>query len=234
MRMFGTPGASFATVPHDLHRRRRAPVSPFFSKAAVYSLEPQIRELIDKLCTRLKEFQKSNAPAELGRVFSALTTDVITFYVFGERQGSLDAPDFDPVLHRAIQASVQMTPMGKQFPWMIPLSRSMPYWLLNALDPLMMRMAKLSDVCAFSSKPSSDVYKWLLLIAPSTSLTKSFALRRLTAAKTDVKRSSTAFSLAASNRLRKRTSDFEMKVSVSLVVASPLPLTLYELRLFMC
>ena len=160
MKMFGMNYATFATVPHDLHRRRRAALNPSFSKAAVYNLEPEIRALVNQLCKRLKDYRKSGEPVNLGLIFSALTTDVITGYSFGKSYECLQAPDFNPQLHEAIHANTKTTVLAKQFNWIIPLSRSLPHWMVQAMDPAMMQMVYFAEVrpeaFSFSDTPPSS------------------------------------------------------------------------------
>lgn len=146
MKMFGNTKATFTTIPHDLHRRRRAALNPSFSKAAVTRLEPEIRHLVNQLCRRIEEFKGTGQPVDLGLAFAALTADVVTKYSFGNCYKCLEAPDFNPLLYKAIQANTQTTPLAKQFGWMIPLSRSMPHWMVQALNPLMMRMVHFAEV----------------------------------------------------------------------------------------
>ena len=146
MNMFGTNASTFSTVPHDLHRRRRAAINPSFSKAAIYRLEPDIQALLNQLCKRLKEYQNSGKPAHLGPIFSALTTDVITGYAFGKSYECLQAPDFAPQLYKAIQANTKTSVLSKQFPWMVPLSRKLPHWIVQITNPLMMEMVHFSNV----------------------------------------------------------------------------------------
>ncbi|KAI9666683.1 MAG: hypothetical protein M1821_004619 [Bathelium mastoideum] len=145
MNMFGMKAATFSTVPHELHRWRRAALNASFSKAAVYHLEPEVRALVNKLCERLEEFQKTGEPANVGPIFSALTTDVVTGYSFGKSYGCLQAPDFKPQLYEAVQANTRTTVLAKQFNWMIPLSRSLPHWIVQAVNPLMMQMVYFAD-----------------------------------------------------------------------------------------
>jgi cytochrome P450 len=47
----------FAAAEHDQHRKRRAPLNPFFSKAKVVGLLPVITERSEALCQRLEEFK---------------------------------------------------------------------------------------------------------------------------------------------------------------------------------
>lgn len=55
-KQFGIPKATFSTVEHELHRLRKQPLDPFFSKASIYRLEPVISATIDKLYRRIEEF----------------------------------------------------------------------------------------------------------------------------------------------------------------------------------
>ncbi|KAH8702676.1 cytochrome P450 [Phaeosphaeriaceae sp. PMI808] len=64
-RFMGLDLCVFATVEHDLHRKRRAALLPFFSKASVRRLQPVIIERVDRVL---------NASC----MFSALTNDVIS------------------------------------------------------------------------------------------------------------------------------------------------------------
>ena len=47
------PGSVLATKEHDLHRRRRAAVNPFFSKLSVRRVEPTIQRTLSKLISRM-------------------------------------------------------------------------------------------------------------------------------------------------------------------------------------
>lgn len=63
----------FATVEHDLHRKRRAALLPYFSMASVRRLQPVIEERIGVLLRRLKEFRGTNEVLNASCMFSALT-----------------------------------------------------------------------------------------------------------------------------------------------------------------
>ncbi|KAI9710975.1 MAG: hypothetical protein M1820_002412 [Bogoriella megaspora] len=145
MNMFGMKRATFATVPHDLHRRRRAAINPAFSKAAISNLEPEIRALVDKLCQRLTEFRISGEPANIGPIFAALTTDVVTKYCFGKAYGCVEAPDFKPDLQKAIVANTKTTVLAKQFDWLIPLLHALPHWMVKLTNPLMMQIVYFAE-----------------------------------------------------------------------------------------
>ena len=83
-----------ATVPHDLHRKRRAALSPFFSKASVRRLEPIIRDGVSKLLERMED-HKSGEPAAMTLIFKAMTADIINKYAFGESGNYMDMGDYN-------------------------------------------------------------------------------------------------------------------------------------------
>jgi cytochrome P450 len=74
----GMPHAAFATDDHDLHRRRRAALNPYFSKAKVRSLQPRIEEALDKLMGRFDGFQQSGEPMTVSLAYAALTNGMFS------------------------------------------------------------------------------------------------------------------------------------------------------------
>lgn len=94
--MFGRGEATFSTPSHELHRTRRAWISPFFSKRSITRLEPVLQSAVDKLCGRLGGFWESGEPVNLRSAYMALTMDVINQYCFARSDNNLDAPDFNP------------------------------------------------------------------------------------------------------------------------------------------
>lgn len=89
-------GSHTFTASHDLHRRRRQPLDPFFSKIGVVGLEPRLRECVCRLCERIEEFKNSSAIIRLDHAFFALTGDIISQISHDEHQNFMEDPDFSP------------------------------------------------------------------------------------------------------------------------------------------
>ncbi|KIW89319.1 uncharacterized protein Z519_10173 [Cladophialophora bantiana CBS 173.52] len=138
--MFGNSSSHFGSVPHSLHRMRRAPLNPFFSKKAVARLEPMIRSVVEKLCARLAGFQQTKEPVNLRYAFAALTMDVITDYAFANCYNCLDEPDFAPVWPEAVDSVSEQSHVNKQFPWLLPVMKLVPLWLVERINPHIMRL----------------------------------------------------------------------------------------------
>ncbi|EKG18136.1 Cytochrome P450 [Macrophomina phaseolina MS6] len=104
VRGYTFPGATIATIDHDLHRKRRAILNPYFSKRAVAGLEPIINERLDVLCSRVREIAAGGTAIDLTSAFSAFTADVGTKYFYGSHQDYLNTEDFHFDLKVALTA----------------------------------------------------------------------------------------------------------------------------------
>ena len=109
--MFGSTDMTFGTVGHNVHRRRRAAFSSFFSKASVRRLQPVIQSLIDVLCEKLSERMDTEAPVDMVYAYSALTQDVITEYCFSSPRNVLEMEDFSPMYYDYVHKPSESTHM---------------------------------------------------------------------------------------------------------------------------
>lgn len=66
------------TVGHELHRLRRKPLDPFFSRMGIDRLEPLIVKEAKLLNDRLQSYSGSGRVLRLADVFSAFAVDMIT------------------------------------------------------------------------------------------------------------------------------------------------------------
>ncbi|KIW07999.1 uncharacterized protein PV09_00945 [Verruconis gallopava] len=126
LRAYGPTSAlgGFATADHDHHRLRRGAVNRFFSKASITNLNPTIHDLTQRLCNKLLE--RSPEPFDITNAYSCFTTDVVTFYCFGQKKGFLDQDDFVPNLRNAIIGGCKMLPTVRQWPTIFGLVQSVP------------------------------------------------------------------------------------------------------------
>ena len=108
--MFGSTEMTFGTIPHNLHRKRRAAFSQFFSKASIRRLEPLIQGLVDSLCQKVEDGLKDGT-VNLVHAYSALTQDIITEYCFSNCRGVLEMPDFSPTYYDYMQIHCSMAPV---------------------------------------------------------------------------------------------------------------------------
>src|SRR5689334_9524115 len=70
-------GSHILTRDHDLHRQRRKPMEPFFSRAGVQRLHNMLHEVTLKLESRLRDLEGSHRVIRLDHAFSAFSSDVM-------------------------------------------------------------------------------------------------------------------------------------------------------------
>lgn len=98
------------TQDHDLHKRRRKPLEPFFSRMGIQRLQPMLAEISLKMETRLRELAGTRKVIRLDHLFSAFSGDIIgriclsTGQEDEERPEFLDDPNFAPewYVHRIL------------------------------------------------------------------------------------------------------------------------------------
>ncbi|TGJ82761.1 hypothetical protein E0Z10_g6001 [Xylaria hypoxylon] len=122
----GFDGCHLLTVEHDLHRTRRKPLEPYFSRMGVSRLQPMLAEVALNLETRLREYAGTGKVVRLDHAFTAYTGDIIGRMCLdtddpGDR--FLSREDFSADWSWIMQMIVRSVPLFSGFPWII---RDMP------------------------------------------------------------------------------------------------------------
>ncbi|KAI9769290.1 MAG: hypothetical protein M1839_003767 [Geoglossum umbratile] len=142
---FGNPESGFSTVDHELHRIRRAPLAPFFSRRMVTRLEDVIQSTVEKLCARIEEYRGTKKPIPINLAYRCFTTDVVTEYALSRSYGFLDTPDFSPDWFAAMMSFAEMGHLLCQFPSVLGLIKSIPPWLIKRMNPQMLESVKFQE-----------------------------------------------------------------------------------------
>ena len=106
-----------------------------------------LTHMIEKLCGRIDDFQKSGEPMPMRQVYMCLTTDVVTLYTLNRSWNHLDSADFSPVWVETIKATAAAGHIMKQFPWLFTVIRTLPRSVVGAMDPGMLLLLEFQDVC---------------------------------------------------------------------------------------
>jgi cytochrome P450 len=86
----------FLSHTHELHRRRRKPVEPYFSRLGVSKVEPLIRECTEKLLARFASFAGTGRIVRLDHAMLAFSGDVIGNICVESPAALIDDTDFSP------------------------------------------------------------------------------------------------------------------------------------------
>ncbi|KAJ4991364.1 cytochrome P450 [Stagonosporopsis vannaccii] len=131
---FGTEGGVLTTVDAALHKRRRAALSPMFSRRSILDFIHIIYRHIDTFSIRMQEFEARKEPLNLTHAFPALTGDIIMDYFFGFNYAQLKHPEFES-FHDAFQKIGGAGHIATQFPLMIPMMNAIPDAITEWLQP---------------------------------------------------------------------------------------------------
>ncbi|CZT46526.1 related to trichodiene oxygenase cytochrome P450 [Rhynchosporium secalis] len=132
---YSAPYSGVGTRYHEVHRRRRAPLNPFFSKKNVRKLEPVLQRTLQKVLERLDRSSKSGEVMVTNTLYSAATSDIISDHCFGESSNNLDKEDLSKPYFSAFHDA------GKGFhfitwnPWFVPTIEALPQWVVALLIP---------------------------------------------------------------------------------------------------
>lgn len=132
---FSARGATICTADHDIHKARRLPLNPFFSKVQVANKQGLIRQNVQKFCDRISQFSETNQIVNLGAATSAFTRDVSTEFILGKTYNSLDKEDFDVGMTNVFQGSGHIWRITKHVTWFGPTMKSIPVeWVMKVAD----------------------------------------------------------------------------------------------------
>jgi hypothetical protein len=109
--MFGNNEMSFGTIPHHLHKMRRAAFNKLFSSTYIRRLEPTLKDLVNSMIETIANKLKAGEQVNLVHAYSALTQDVITEYCFANSRNVLQKPGFAPHWYDWMQIHCTFTPM---------------------------------------------------------------------------------------------------------------------------
>ena len=133
--MAGAPASSFGAVSHDLHRLRRSALNQFFSKRSVQQMEWLIMDKVDLLSQRFEAAIKTQEVIRLDVAYMALTMDIIAHYAFGRSYDHLAEDDFNLAWKETVVGGSANGSFLRQFPWMFPIMKAIPFSLLQMLKP---------------------------------------------------------------------------------------------------
>ncbi|ESZ98217.1 putative cytochrome P450 [Sclerotinia borealis F-4128] len=119
-------GSHLLTTDHDLHRRRRKPLEPFFSRMGISRLQPMLAEVVRKLEQRLMEYRGTDQVIRLDHAFSSFSGDIIGKICWEDEKEFLDDPDFAPEWYNVIHTIVRSIPLFTGFPSLVQMLGYIP------------------------------------------------------------------------------------------------------------
>ena len=143
----GHPGSMHSTVEKSLHQKRRAALTPYFSRRQILEFTPYIQKCADRLCHRLnKEYKGTSKAVRLDAAFAAFATDNIIFYVFAASYNFLNYPDFETPFPIALEALFNKVQICTHFPLLLATMESLPKSVCAVIQPSLVPLFNFREV----------------------------------------------------------------------------------------
>ncbi|PYH94159.1 benzoate 4-monooxygenase cytochrome P450 [Aspergillus ellipticus CBS 707.79] len=152
--------AVLATVGHDLHRARRAPLSPFFSKKAVLELSAVIQEKISLLSWHLERAHAERGVITLSTAFIGLTGDIITHYLYGQDNGYLRDRDLAKrnMVWEIMAEGTNACHLFRFFPCIPTVTKALPGRLMRLIRPTLSNVYDMQEQIAHQSEEALSLH----------------------------------------------------------------------------
>lgn len=133
-------------MPHDVHRKRRAAISSFFSKRSVTLCEPIFHRNIELLCASLQRHLRRGEPVDIRVDYLAFTLETIYNAAFGVPLGVIS--DYEQALDwkKTLDGITDVTPLVKQYSWILPLAMHLPPLITKLLSTEAAAMSRVHQV----------------------------------------------------------------------------------------
>nr|APY21860.1 FmsC [Fusarium equiseti] len=131
----GIEDTFFASQDHDLHRKRRKPIEPYFSRNGVLKLEQLINERVEKLFNKFHELSGTGVVARLDYAFEAFTGDVMQHICIEKPESLLNSDDFSSEWFEMLRNVSLSVPLMGMIPWLVHILKFIPERLIIWLAP---------------------------------------------------------------------------------------------------
>ncbi|KAG5748289.1 hypothetical protein H9Q70_009044 [Fusarium xylarioides] len=122
----GIEDTFFASKDHDLHRKRRKPIEPYFSRNGVLKLEELIGERVEKLFHRFHELSGTGVVVRLDYAFEAFTGDVMQHICIEKPKSLLATDDFGEKWFEMLRNVSLSVPLMGMLPWLVHILQFIP------------------------------------------------------------------------------------------------------------
>ena len=133
-------GTAFGTINHYVHRQRRSAVKTFVSKRSVRTVQSNIWDVVQQLCNRMSQYASAEEVVDANLPYIAWSTDSVSNYLEDEPYGLLKDDEKAKNWKATIKMVVELTPLVKQIPVVMPLVLRVPAWLMRSMSPSLNRV----------------------------------------------------------------------------------------------
>ncbi|VUC24618.1 unnamed protein product [Clonostachys rosea] len=121
------------SLDHDHHRMRNAAMSRCFSRSRICQIENLVHEKTHRLCDKILALRGCE-PFRIVDAYSCFTADMISEYLFGESDGYLDLPGWEPNYRSLVDAFERNIHIFRHVHGLASLAEKLPLFLTNWLS----------------------------------------------------------------------------------------------------
>lgn len=132
---FGVPNSIHSTTDHDVHKARRRPLAPLFSKREVAAREKMVQDKIDLACKKLETIRGTNKSLDLRLLFFCLGMDVLTEYSFPQGINFLGQDELVPAWRDMIAGALRKFMFFKHFHILWSIVKAIPQKQMLKAEP---------------------------------------------------------------------------------------------------
>ena len=136
-------------MSHSVHRRRRIPVSSYFSTTSVHELQRKVWEGAGHLCDVLRGHHEADRVVNGRATFLGWANDTLRSCAFGKSLDLLDHSDRAVQFDNVFKAFGAFYPILKQCEWMIPAALQLPITPLRYICSPLAALLTVRKVCSF-------------------------------------------------------------------------------------
>ena len=129
-----------------MHRKRRAALSPYFSKVSIRRLEPVITRTVENLLNRFERCGQDQQVVPLSYIYKAATSDIICEYCFGTSTGYLLRHDFNKPFFDGVASNLALAGWRRHIKWLGPLLNMIPQAVMAKMIPAFGEFCRMQSV----------------------------------------------------------------------------------------
>ena len=139
---------AIGTVDHNLHRIRRAAISPLFTNRAILKMEPALQEHADLLVRDLKG--RRGEIIDIRVYFFAWTTEFFTSHIFQSRTNLFwnAGPAWE--WYNVMIEFTRKFALVKHFPWLVSTGMALPLVFWQVFVPSLASVISVHKVCGLT------------------------------------------------------------------------------------
>jgi hypothetical protein len=138
--------SAFGTANHELHRKRRAALSPMFSKLAIQESETLINNQLKQLRAIFEEAAVSQNPLTLDTALLAFTTNTVALFAFNLDLDLMKDAEAAENWHKTIESATTTVVIARQIHWLLPLALGLPRPLVRLMNADICRLLDTREV----------------------------------------------------------------------------------------